>query len=184
MSFNVNYLRSCRIWFILQCVTIYPTSIRCLSNYFCAMHLWVISFFQRLVGSLLISTNQYFCFCLYFPSILQWYVLQLLIICPSFPIHHPFLANLAITTSTEKWKKERNRKKKKKKQGYMHCMAILSHTEQDLLDWLFTLFDSGQPRNMAMASMETMQEQSDMIAMARNTSLPQKGVEKMKLVLD
>ena len=60
--------------------------------------------------------------------------IQLLVICPSFPIHHPFLANLAITTSTEKWKKERNRKKKKKKQGYMHCMAILSHTEQDLLD--------------------------------------------------
>ena len=53
-------------------------------------------------------------------------------------------------------------------------MAILSHTEQDLLDWLFTLFDSGQPRNMAMASMETMQEQSDMIGMATNTSLPQK----------
>ena len=56
----------------------------------------------------------------------------------------------------------------------MHLMAILSHTEQDLLDWLFTLFDSGQPRNMAMASMETMQEQSDMIGMARSTSLPQK----------
>ena len=54
----------------------------------------------------------------------------------------------------------------------MHCMAIISHTEQDLLDWLFTLFDLGQPRNMAMALVETMQEQSDMIGMARNTSLP------------
>ena len=53
-------------------------------------------------------------------------------------------------------------------------MAILSHTEKDLLDWLFTLFDSGQPRNMAMASVETMQEKSDMIWMAKTTSLPQK----------